>query len=75
MSRVPGGAPYPGFGGHPSAAAPAALPGDLSFPYYQPLPGGAVPSVDPYAAYAYALQQQASSTSSPLLQVGNQTDL
>lgn len=68
MSRMQGGAPYPGFSGHPSAAAPTALPGDLGFPYYQSLPGAAAPSVDPYAAYAYALQQQASSASSPLLQ-------
>ena len=74
MSRMQGGAPYPGFGSHPSATAPTALPGDLSFPYYQPLPGAAAPSVDPYAAYAFALQQQASSASSPLLQVVTQGD-
>lgn len=69
MSRMQGGAPYPGFGGHPSVAPPTALPGDLSYPYFQQLPGAAGPAVDPYAAYAYALQQQASSASSPLLQV------
>lgn len=70
VSRAPAGGSYRGF---PPSYGPAGAPGGLhpeaGLPYFRPPPAAAAPAVDPYAAYAYALQQQNSSASSPLLQV------
>ena len=65
MSRGPVGATYRAYPSLP----PAALHSDAGFPHYRLPPTAGAPVADPYAAYAYALQQQSSAASNPLLQV------
>ena len=67
MSKAPMSAHYNSFTPYSAPAAPGLQP-EPGFPYYRPA-AAASSAVDPYAAYVYAMQQQASQTTPPLLQV------